>query len=215
MSPRYSISVIYYGRGDPVLNDDPSHVGIGVDLEEALPSTCFLHHVRCPTQTRYMYDPGPTQPLSSDPVLWGRCTLVDDLSSEDAVNANGLLQAFGEDEKYLPEWNTGNGQDWMVGAVGMLEQNTMLEAGEHAFWKALIGKRAEEVGAICRASGKTWVKGDLPKPDSIDARWSSEEANQADKSIDNQHLRQRVVTMEKLLGGKLLTARKSGSSETS
>lgn len=104
-----------YGRGDAKLGDGPSHMGVAIYKHGS--STCEMHHIRNPTDEDFIYDPR-TQPLE-DPVLKGRCELSS-LSPEEAQQAASLIAAFGNDKSNIPEFGVGNCQDWVAGAVGML-----------------------------------------------------------------------------------------------
>ncbi|KAE8391824.1 hypothetical protein BDV23DRAFT_152676 [Aspergillus alliaceus] len=78
-----------------------------------------MHHIRNPNDTDFIYDPR-TQPLEDGPVLRGRCGLTTFTTAEQKGRAEHLLSAFGRDETNIPEFGVGNCQDWVVGAIGML-----------------------------------------------------------------------------------------------
>ena len=195
-----TVSIPLYGRGNPSLGDDPSHTGIAIHLDKSSPATCYLHHVSCPMQTRYIYDPRPEQPLSSDTVLWGRCELVSGLSPVDATRVTAALAAFGNEEKNLLEWNAGNCQDWMAGAVCRLEAEGLVASGEGAFWRSCIGVGAEDVSRRCVASGRRWVEGERKKPEVVDRRWGDEEGRTVGRLTSNNALSARVGVLKELLG---------------
>ncbi|KAJ5500797.1 hypothetical protein N7453_009848 [Penicillium expansum] len=149
-SSTYGLSINIYGRGDAKLGDGPSHMGVAIYKHGS--STCEMHHIRNPTDEDFVYDPRP-QPLE-DPVLKGRCELAS-LSSEQSQQADDLLSAFGKDESNIPEFGVGNCQDWVAGAVGMLEHAGVASSGEGGFWKRV----REEMKNECLQAGKTWIDG--------------------------------------------------------
>ena len=120
------MSVNVYGRGDASLGHFPSHMGIAV-YEQGSP-TCEMHHIRNPNDVDFIYDPR-TQPLE-DPVLRGRCELATFSDAAKKEHAVFLLSAFGEDTSNIPEFGTGNCQDWTAAAVHMLEQAGVVQQGE-------------------------------------------------------------------------------------
>ncbi|KAJ5731485.1 uncharacterized protein N7483_005993 [Penicillium malachiteum] len=157
METTHALSMNIYGRGNAKLGDGPSHMGIAI--YEKGSSTCEMHHIRNPTDEDFLYDPR-TQPLD-DPVLKGRCELTS-LSSEQSQQVAGLLSAFGNDDSHIPEFGIGNCQDWVAGAVAMLEH-----AGS-----------SEEMKNECLQTGRTWIDG----PEST---WEGEpDARFADKEND-------------------------------
>jgi len=212
-TPSYAISFIYYSRGNSELGDDPSHVGLAVHEDVPLPSTCHLHHVRCPTHIRYMYEPRPKQPLATDTLVWGRSTIVGALPSQEATRANEVLGAFGAVEASLPEWNAGNCQNWTVDAVGVLEDKGILSKGERVFWAALIGKGAEEAGRRCLADGRVWIVGEHRKPTTnVDAKWGSGEPKTVGKLAGNSAMKDRMKALERSMTTNAPKA--AGSSST-
>lgn len=143
-SPIYGLSINIYGRGDAKLGDSPSHMGI--TIYECGSSTCEMYHIRNPTDQDFIYDPR-TQPLE-DPVLKGRCEITT-LSSEQRQQATSLISAFGNDESNIPEFGIGNCQDWVAGAVAMLENANIVSFGEGEFWKNMNNQSSEEMKQEC------------------------------------------------------------------
>ncbi|KAJ6137481.1 hypothetical protein N7471_003967 [Penicillium samsonianum] len=197
-SPTYGLSINIYGRGDAKLGDGPSHMGIGIYKYGS--STCEMHHIRNPTDEDFVYDPR-TQPLE-DPVLKGRCELAS-LSSEQSQRAASLLSAFGNDESNIPEFGIGNCQDWVAGAVGMLEKARVVSSGEGGFWKSMINRSSEEMKNECLRREKKWIDG----PESTcegepDARFAGKERDTVKpvgKLAQNEVFQAR---MQSLLGSK-------------
>lgn len=99
----YTISVLLCGYRPLAddLDEPPCHVGIAIHFTTPQPSTCYLHHIRSPIGTRYVYEPRPCQPLASDPTLWGRCELRSSLTAAEAERANRLLAEFGADRNNI------------------------------------------------------------------------------------------------------------------
>ncbi|PYI10647.1 hypothetical protein BO78DRAFT_394066 [Aspergillus sclerotiicarbonarius CBS 121057] len=154
-TPTHALSINIYGRGDATLNDGPSHMGIA--LYEIGASTCTMHHIRNPTDTDFIYDPRE-QPLEDDPVLRGRCELAT-FSHEQSERITTLLSAFGNDTTNIPDFGVGNCQDWVAGAVRMLEGAGVLGTGEGEFWRSMINRSAEGMKEACVGSGRKWVDG--------------------------------------------------------
>ena len=198
MGSTHGLSINIYGRGDAKLGDGPSHMGIAIYKHGS--STCEMHHIRNPTDEDFVYDPRP-QPLQ-DPVLKGRCELAS-LSSEQSERAASLLSAFGNDDTNIPEFGVGNCQDWVAGAVGMLEHAGVVSSGEGSFWKNMINKSSEEMKNECLRAGKTWIDG----PESAyegepDAKFVDKERDTVKpvgKLAENEVFRAR---MQSLLGSK-------------
>jgi hypothetical protein len=192
--PTYGLSINIWGRGDAKLDDGPSHMGIAIYEQGS--STCELHHIRNPTDEDFIYDPR-TQPLE-DPVLKGRCGLASSLSSEQREQAASLLSAFGKDESNIPEFGVGNCQDWVAGAVRVLEHAGLVSSGEGGFWKSMINRSSEEMKSECLQAGKKWIDG----PESTfegepDARFVDREVKPVGKLVQNEAFRAR---MQSLLG---------------
>ncbi|EEQ30876.1 conserved hypothetical protein [Microsporum canis CBS 113480] len=138
----YGISANIYGRGDRSLGDRPCHVGLAV--YELGSSTCEMHHIRCPQDDQYIYDPR-IQPLE-DSVLRGRCELAR-LSTSKKERVTKILEKFGQNAANIPEVGVGNCQDWLAGAVKELEQNGILQDREGVFSdreERRIGRLAED-----------------------------------------------------------------------
>ncbi|KAJ5961227.1 uncharacterized protein N7479_008377 [Penicillium vulpinum] len=153
-SPTYGLAISIYSRGDAKLGDGPSHMGIAIYKYGA--STCEIHHIRNPTDEDFIYDPR-TQPLE-DPVLKGRCELAS-LNYEQMQQVASLISAFGKDESNHPEFGVGNCQDWVAGAVGMLEHASYVSPGEGAFWKSMINRSSEEMKNECLQGQRKWIDG--------------------------------------------------------
>ncbi|KAJ5245209.1 hypothetical protein N7489_005305 [Penicillium chrysogenum] len=159
-----------------------------------------MHHIRNPTDEDFIYDPR-TQPLE-DPVLKGRCELSS-LSPEEAQQAASLIAAFGNDKSNIPEFGVGNCQDWVAGAVGMLEHAGVVSPGEGEFWKSMINKSSEEMKNECLQGKKKWIDG----PESTyegepDAKFADSErgtVKPVGKLAQNEVFRAR---MQSLLGPK-------------
>lgn len=168
------ISINIYGRGDIALGDGPSHMAIA--LYELGSSTCEMYHIRNPSDDIFIFDPR-TQPME-DPTLKGRCELVL-LSPKQQQHAASLLSSFGDDESNIPDFGIGNCQDWVAGAVGILEQAGIVSSGEGQFWKSMINRSSEEMKTQCLQGGKRWIDG----PESThegepDARFADKELNE-------------------------------------
>ncbi|CAP93923.1 hypothetical protein E8E15_007111 [Penicillium rubens] len=197
-SPTHGLSMNIYGRGDAKLGDGPSHMGVAIYKHGS--STCEMHHIRNPTDEDFIYDPR-TQPLE-DPVLKGRCELSS-LSPEEAQQAASLIAAFGNDKSNIPEFGVGNCQDWVAGAVGMLEHAGVVSPGEGEFWKSMINKSSEEMKNECLQGKKKWIDG----PESTyegepDAKFADREQSTmkpVGKLAQNEVFRAR---MQSLLGPK-------------
>lgn len=152
--PAYGLSINIYGRGDAKLGDGPSHMGIAI--YECSSSTCEMHHIRNPFGEDFIYDPR-IQPLE-DPVLKGRCELAS-FSSNQGQQATSLISAFGNDKSNIPEFGVGNCQDWVAGAIAMLEQADIVSPGEGIFWKSMVNRSSEEMKIECLRRGRKWIDG--------------------------------------------------------
>lgn len=154
----HALSINIYGRGDATLGDGPSHMGIALYTSSPdIAKICEMHHIRNPTDDKFTYDPRP-QPLN-DPVLRGRCELLSSLSDEDRSQITNLLTAFGNDESNIPEFGVGNCQDWVAGAISMLEDAGVVRFGEGAFWRDMVNRSAEGKEEACLGSGRVWIPG--------------------------------------------------------
>ncbi|PYH72053.1 uncharacterized protein BO88DRAFT_382652 [Aspergillus vadensis CBS 113365] len=196
----HALSINIYGRGDATLGDSPSHMGIAV--YEIGASTCQMHHIRNPTDEYFIYDPR-VQPLQDDPVLRGRCELIT-FRQEETEHVNNLLSAFGNDASNIPEFGVGNCQDWVAGAVAMLEDAGVLGTGEGAFWKSMINEGAESIKRACGDSGRKWIDGpEVVFAGEPDARFRDERnKKEVGKLKDNEAFRERMqVLMGKSSGG--------------
>ncbi|GKZ27894.1 hypothetical protein AbraIFM66951_007428 [Aspergillus brasiliensis] len=197
----HALSINIYGRGDASLGDSPSHMGIAV--YEIGASTCQMHHIRNPSDETFIYDPR-VQPLQDDPVLRGRCELLT-FSQEESEHVNNLLSAFGKDASNIPEFGVGNCQDWVAGAVAMLENAGVLASGEGAFWKSMINGGAESIKRACGDSGKKWVDGpEMVFEGEPDARFGDKEGDKKEvgKLKDNEAFRKRMQVLGKSRGGE-------------
>ncbi|PWY77276.1 hypothetical protein BO94DRAFT_538143 [Aspergillus sclerotioniger CBS 115572] len=203
--PTHAISINIYGRGDATLNDGPSHMGIAI--YELGASTCTMHHIRNPTDADFIYDPRE-QPLEDDPVLRGRCELVSFLG-EESSRVNNLLSSFGNDASNIPEFGVGNRQDWVAGAVGMLEGAGVVRTGEGEFWRKMINRSAEGMKEACVGSGRKWVDGmELVFEGKADARFV-DGRDGVGRLSDNVALRERM----QLLTGTMEEGKEKGGSE--
>ncbi|OKL57720.1 hypothetical protein UA08_07120 [Talaromyces atroroseus] len=198
MARDYGLSVNIWGRGDAKLGDGPSYMGMAI--YEHGSSTCELHHIRNPTDDNFIYDPR-TQPLE-DPVLKGRCELACLSSAQaQAQQATSLLATFGNDKTNIPEFGVGNCQDWVAGAVGVLERAgiVVVSSGEEEgeFWKRMINRSSEEMKHACLATGRKWIDG----PESTwegepDARFGDgEKTPPVGKLVQNEAFRARMQSL--------------------
>lgn len=174
----YTLSVNVYGRGDANKGDGPSHVGFVLHADGS--DTCEMHHVRCPDDEHYIYDPR-IQPLN-DPVLWGRCELLT-LSAAGKLHAVEVLTAFGRDPDNIPVMSIGNCQDWLAGTALALEQAGVFNPGEGTFWLSQINCSADAMAQNCRDSGRRWIDGNKQAvdPSKIDARFADKETRTVGK----------------------------------
>ena len=148
--------------------------------------------------------PRPKQPLATDTLVWGRSTLAGAPSPREATRADEVLGSFGAVEASLPEWNAGNCQDWTVYAVGVLEDEGILNKGERVFWTALIGEGVEEAGRRCLANGRVWIAGRHQKPTDVDARWGGGKYEIVGKLTSNSAMEDRMKALERLMTTKAL-----------
>lgn len=158
-------------------------------------ATCEMHHIRNPTDDKFTYDPRP-QPLNN-PVLKGRCELLFSLSNEDRSRISNLLTDFGNDESNIPEFGVGNCQDWVAGAISMLEDAGVVKSGEGAFWRDMVNKSAKGMEEACLGSGRVWISG----PESSfegdpDARFDDKEV----RSIRKLEQNEAFLSMQALMG---------------
>ena len=168
-TPTHGMSVNVYGRGDASLGDFPSHMGIAV-YEQGSP-TCEMHHIRNPNDVDFIYDPRP-QPLEA-PVLRGRCELATFSDAAKKEHAVLLLSAFGEDTSNIPEFGTGNCQDWTAAAVLILEREGVVQQGEGDFWKGMVNLSADQMRDSCLRTGRKWIMGPESTFEGVpDARFS-------------------------------------------
>lgn len=90
-------------------------------------------------------------------MLKGRCKLVS-LSNEQKTRVVGLLSDFGHDKSNIPEYGTGNCQNWVAGAAYMLERAGVVDFGEGAFWESMIARSAEGMGDESLWTGRKWIR---------------------------------------------------------
>ena len=175
----HQVSVNVYGRGDL---SKPSHVGIA--LYTPRNSTCRMHHIRCPDDENFIYDPR-SFPLAG-PVLWGRSVLAE-VPELELQRAEAVLTAFGANHKNIPEMGIGNCHNWMAGGVAELERHGVLQSGEGDFWKSQINRSGDEIAESCRQTGRVWVEGEkqVVDPSDIDARFADVEVRKVGKLADN------------------------------
>ena len=129
---------------------------MGFTLHEKDADTCEMHHVRCPDDEHFIYDPR-VQPLN-DTVLWGRCEIIEmDEAKKERVET--VLKAYGMDQDNIPIMGTGNCQNWVAGAAAALEKDSLLRDGEADFWLSQINISGDAIAANCRQSGRKWVEG--------------------------------------------------------
>ncbi|PYH29968.1 uncharacterized protein BO87DRAFT_380124 [Aspergillus neoniger CBS 115656] len=197
--PTHAISINIYGRGDATLGDSPSHMGIAV--YEIGASSCQMHHIRNPTDEYFIYDPR-VQLLQDDPVLRGRCELIT-FRQEESEHVNNLLSSFGKDASNIPEFGVGNCQDWVAGAVAMLEDAGVLGTGEGAFWKSMINEGAESIKRACGDSGRKWIDGlEVVFEGEPDARFKDEGVKkEVGKLKDIEAFRERMQALMGKSGG--------------
>ncbi|GAB1196477.1 hypothetical protein APSETT444_005748 [Aspergillus pseudonomiae] len=194
-TPTHALSVNIYGRGDATLGDGPSHMGIAV--YEIGARTCEMHHIRNPSDTDFIYDPR-TQPLQNDPVLRGRCKLINFTSVQQKDHAARLLSNFGRNDANIPEFGVGNCQDWVAKAIQMLETADVLPSGEGLFWEEMINLSAEAMQDRCVQSGRTWI----PGPEQVfegeaDARFADKgDVKPVGRLMQNSALRERMLALE-------------------
>ncbi|KNG81806.1 hypothetical protein ANOM_009071 [Aspergillus nomiae NRRL 13137] len=175
-TPTHALSVNIYGRGDATLGDGPSHMGIAV--YEIGARTCEMHHIRNPSDTDFIYDPR-TQPLQEDPVLRGRCKLINFTSVQQKDHAARLLSNFGRNDANIP--NSG-----------------VVPSGEGLFWEEMINLSAEAMQDRCVQSGTTWI----PGPEQVfegeaDARFADKgDVKPVGRLMQNPALRERMLALE-------------------
>ncbi|EGD97593.1 hypothetical protein TESG_04998 [Trichophyton tonsurans CBS 112818] len=177
-SKTHGISANIYGRGDRSLGDRPCHVGLAV--YELGSRICEMHHIRCPQDDHYIYDPR-TQPLE-DSVLRGRCELAR-LSNSEKQQASQILEEFSLDSTDIPEVGVGNCQDWLAGAVKELERHGILPDGEGNYWRDMINLTSDQMKKRCEDDGKHWIDGpgQIPFSGVPDARYSDHEERNVGK----------------------------------
>ncbi|ODM20316.1 hypothetical protein SI65_03369 [Aspergillus cristatus] len=187
----HALSINIYGRGDATLGDGPSHMGIALYTTppQSNPGTeetiCEMHHIRNPTDDKFTYDPRP-QPLN-DPVLRGRCEILSSLSGEDRSGISNLLTDFGNDETNIPEFGVGNCQDWVAGAVSMLEDAGVVGKGEGTFWRGMVNRSAEGMEEACRGSERVWIPGPESSFEGVpDASFNDKEVRSVGKLVGNE-----------------------------
>ncbi|KAL3475403.1 hypothetical protein BJX99DRAFT_229850 [Aspergillus californicus] len=191
----HGLSINIYGRGDATLGDGPSHMGIA--LYEFNSSSCDIYHIRNPDDMTFIYDPR-TQPLE-DPVLRGRCEVIS-MTAEQVNQVDQLLSAFGEDKSKIPELGVGNCQNWVAGAMAVLERAGLLEAGEGEFWRSMINRSAAEMKDMCLDTGRTWIPGPENTFEGVpDARFSDGRGESGDRPVgklaQNPALRDRMQSL--------------------
>ncbi|KAE8337841.1 hypothetical protein BDV24DRAFT_139052 [Aspergillus arachidicola] len=193
-TPTHALSVNIYGRGDATLGDGPSHMGIAV-YKIGSP-TCSMHHIRNPNDKDFIYDPR-TQPLEDDPVLRGRCELTTFTSVEQKNQAENLLTNFGCDDTNIPEFGVGNCQDWVAGAIQMLEKEGVLPSGEGQFWEEMINLSAEAMQDQCVRTGRTWIPGsEQVFEGEADERFMDKgELKPVGRLMENSVLRERMLAL--------------------
>lgn len=204
---QYTVSVILWG-GEKADNDPSGHVAVAIHQTTSQPTTCSLHHARCPDQVRFIYESRPEQIFDADPAPRGRCNIRTDLNEEDVRLANAVLARFGADEAQLPYFGAGNCHNWTAGAVGALEKAGLAVPGDGELWAHMIGKgpRAME-RSWCSESGREWVPCDRfsqARPDVVDARWDDDGrgVNRADiLGTGMSEFKDRVGHIQKLLQG--------------
>ncbi|KAI2616942.1 hypothetical protein GGS26DRAFT_596706 [Hypomontagnella submonticulosa] len=197
----YTVSIILWGGEKP--GEDPTgHVAVAVHRSTAQPTTCHLHHARCPDQVRFIYESRPEQDFNADPAPRGRCNLRSDLSAEDVHAANTVLARFGADESQLPYFGEGNCHNWAAGAVAALEEAGLAAPRDGARWAAMIGKGPLAIETSwSKDAGRHWVpceKFNQVRPGAVDAKWGVE--INATGELKNTHdFRDRVKQLQNLL----------------
>ncbi|GLA74567.1 hypothetical protein AtubIFM55763_005812 [Aspergillus tubingensis] len=161
-----------------------------------------MHHIHNPTDEYFIYDPH-IQPLQDNPILRGRCELST-FRQEESEHVNNLLSTFGNDASNIPEFGVGNCQDWVAGAVAMLEDAGVLASEEGPFWKNMINEGAESIKRACGDSGRKWIDGpEVVFEGEPDARFGDEGGKkEVGKLKDNEAFRERMqALMGKSSGG--------------
>ncbi|PYH96856.1 hypothetical protein BO71DRAFT_469888 [Aspergillus ellipticus CBS 707.79] len=157
-------------------------------------------HARCTTSATRGTRPSSTtrarSPLDDDPVLGGRCEVAT-FSQRESDRASSLLSSFGNDLSNIPEFGGGNCQDWVAGAVAVLEAAGVgVGCGEGGFWKGMVNRSAKEIKQACVASGRTWVDGPNRRfegdPDARFAEGGEGEGRVVGRLRDNPVLRERM-----------------------
>ncbi|EFR00277.1 hypothetical protein MGYG_03280 [Nannizzia gypsea CBS 118893] len=193
----HGISANIYGRGDRSLGDRPCHVGLAV--YELGSDICEMHHIRCPQDDMYIYDPR-TQPLE-DSVLRGRCELVQ-VSTSKKQTVIEILDKFGLDSTNIPEVGVGNCQDWLADAVQELEKHGILPDGEGDYWRNMINLTSDQMKKRCEDDGKQWIDGPglIPFDGIPDARYSDVERRNIGKLAQSPIIQEKL---ESLIGNKV------------
>ncbi|KAM5454785.1 hypothetical protein MaudCBS49596_002082 [Microsporum audouinii] len=188
----YGISANIYGRGDRSLGDRPCHVGLAV--YELGSSTCEMHHIRCPQDDQYIYDPR-IQPLE-DSVLRGRCELAR-LSTSEKERVTQIIEKFGQNAANIPEVGVGNCQDWLAGAVKELEQNGILQDGEGVYWQNMINLTSDQMNQHCKGDGKRWIDGpgQIPFNGVPDARFSDREERRIGRLAEDSAIQGKLESL--------------------
>ncbi|KAF8242200.1 hypothetical protein K440DRAFT_656619 [Wilcoxina mikolae CBS 423.85] len=147
--PPWVLSISCYGRGDPALNDAPGHRGLA--LHHNASDVCRMHHIRCPDDESFIYDPR-SQPLE-EASLWGRVEIAV-LSEEMKYIAEASLTEFGNDRGNIP--------DMALEGAGVVRK----EDGEAGFWREMRNCGHEEVAEKVKARGGRWI----PRPERLITR---------------------------------------------
>ncbi|KAB8339308.1 hypothetical protein FH972_022241 [Carpinus fangiana] len=209
LTKAYTVSVLLYGRTLLEQDDDlPCHVGIAIHEDVNEPNTCRLHHARCPNQIRFIYEFRPEQPYCTDPILRGRCELRSGLSRAEADRADSLLAKYGNEQEHLPFYGAGNCQNWLAGAVAMLEEAGLAGQQDGQYWTESIGKGRETMEDGWKKRGRCWV--DNPKslqaaPENVDARWRDKEERNVGKLDNGVDFGKRVEALEGLFNKRPTT----------
>lgn len=87
----------------------------------------------------------------------------------------------------IPEFEVGNCQDWVAGAVSMLEDAGVVGEGEGAFWRGMVNRSADGMEEACRGSGRFWILAPESSFEGIpDASFNDKEVRSVEKLVGNE-----------------------------
>jgi hypothetical protein len=159
----YALSVNIYGRGDPAKHDAPAHWG--AMLSRRGEKHGDLYHVR-KNDDFFYEDPVLRRPVESN-TSYGRSE-VTYLSNRRKESAAQVLDAYGKEKSNIPSGNA-NCQHWTVGALDVLERESLAPQGTRDYWKQIsqrvprkLAIDSSEMAALgSRSPLKTLVDEDL------------------------------------------------------